>query len=131
VIENNNGYESTNSAGDNDGTTGQTQSSPLDMDLLRILSRDSRWIDVYLSIRAGARLAGVADPVVYFNTHMWQDSKDMELVRTLVPFDPDEPESLMQNLETLAKKSNLLDEALKRSGMTAEPQPQQQKGVKA
>ena len=131
VIENNNGYESTNSAGDNDGTTGQTQSSPLDIDLLRILSRDSRWVDVYLAIRAGARQAGVADPVGYFNQHMWQDSRDMELVRTLVPYDPERPESLMENLEILARKANFLDEATKRSGLTAEPQPQSQKDAKA
>jgi len=116
VIENNNGYESTNSAGDNDGTTVQTQSSPLDMDLLRILSRDPRWVDVYLAIRAGARQAGVADPVVYFNENMWQDSRDMELVRALVPYDPERPESLMENLETIARKANTLDEATKRSG---------------
>jgi len=91
--------------------------SPINLDILRLLSREPEWANVILSIIGCARSARVRDATDYYYTRMLEDSENMDLVRSLVPNDPNNPDSLRENLALIVRKSLAFDEATRKSGL--------------
>jgi len=109
------GTDSTSLTGtENDGGD---DPSPINLDILRLLSREPEWANVILSIYGCARSARVRDATDYYYTRMLRDSEDMDLVRSLIPHDPNDPDSLRQNLALICRKSLAFDEATRKSGL--------------
>jgi len=109
------GTESTSSAGsENDGGD---ESQSVNPDILRLLAREPGWANVILSIYGCARTARVSNAIAFFHRTMLRDSEDMDLVRGLIPNDPDDPDSLRENLALIVKKSLAFDEATRKSGL--------------